>query len=190
MYALKKVATKAELFEIDIDSMRVKGDLTVIRNYFGKPMIAKSTKLDLLKRGVKSGMQYVEVPYDLELDPEFLTLAKNKDCQIILSYINEEATPSYEELLEILKTMKEAKPSFYKIFTKVENPEDLASLLQLLKEPDYLDKLIVAGTGSKELQIEAPLHGSVFYYATIDPKKITYSDQLTQAELESEWAKR
>ncbi len=80
---LKRQLNDADIFEIDLDFMRVKGDLAVIQRYFGKPMIAKSHTLDLLRRGVKAGMTYAEMPWDLETDLEFETLANNKGTKLI-----------------------------------------------------------------------------------------------------------
>ncbi len=63
--------------------MRVKGDLAVIQAYFKKPLIARSSSLDLLKRAVTAKLPYVIVPADLELDQEFTTLVKNKGAELI-----------------------------------------------------------------------------------------------------------
>lgn len=80
---LKRQINEADVFEIDLDHMRVKGDLAVIQKYFEKPMIAQSTSLDLLKRGIKSGMHYAKCPWSLETDLEFQTMLKNKGAKLI-----------------------------------------------------------------------------------------------------------
>lgn len=106
---LKRQLNDADVFEIDIDFMRVKGDLAVIQRYFEKPMIAKSTSLDLLRRGVKAGMHYAEMPWNLETDLEFTTLVNNKGAKMI--YICE----SIDELTEEVKK----KADFFRVGEKI-----------------------------------------------------------------------
>jgi hypothetical protein len=80
---LKKYSKDADGFEVDLDAMRVKGDLAVIKKAFPKVLIAKATSLDLARRGAKAGWDYVHVPEDLETDLEFKTLTNNKGVQLI-----------------------------------------------------------------------------------------------------------
>jgi hypothetical protein len=75
---------EADAFEVDLDLMRVKGDLAVIRLHFQKPLYARTTSLDLAKRAAKAGWAIVKVPKDLALDLEFTTLAKNKGVKVEL----------------------------------------------------------------------------------------------------------
>ncbi len=80
---LKLDLKKADAFEIDLDCMRVKGDLAVIQSHFKKPLIACASSLDLLKRAVTANLPYLILPHDLDLDQEFTTLLKNKGAEII-----------------------------------------------------------------------------------------------------------
>lgn len=77
----------ADLFEIDLDAMRVKGDLRVIQNSFDKPLIGRTSSLDMAKRAAKATLAYVRIPHELELDDEFKTLVKNKGTRLL--YIDE-----------------------------------------------------------------------------------------------------
>lgn len=82
---LRKHFDEADAFEFDLDLMRVKGDLAVIRMQFQKPLIARTTHLDLAKRAVKAGLYMVKIPADLEVDMDFQTMVKNKKVLIVTS---------------------------------------------------------------------------------------------------------
>lgn len=73
----------ADLFEVDLDHMRVKGDLRVIQQSFDKPIIGCTSSLDMAKRAAKATLPYVKIPKDLELDDEFTTLVKNKGTTLL-----------------------------------------------------------------------------------------------------------
>jgi 3-dehydroquinate dehydratase-1 len=182
---------KADIFEVWIDKMRVKGDLKVICRTFKKPFLGKSNSLDLLKRAATAGMKFVDVPLSLKVDQEFTTLVKNKGTRVIRSYHNFKKTPARAELLKILAKMDLDKPALLKIATQVNSAADGENLLSLLAEKAYKKRLIVAGMGARArvIRIKAPLMGSVFYYAPLTKNKASASGQLTKTELEKEWAK-
>lgn len=73
----------ADLFEVDLDNMRVKGDLRVIQNSFDKPIIGCTKTLDMAKRAAKATLPYVKIPKDLVQDDEFKTLVKNKGTTLL-----------------------------------------------------------------------------------------------------------
>lgn len=80
---LRHFKNDADLFEIDLDGMKVKGDLRVIQNSFNKPLIGRTYALDMAKRAVKATLAYVRIPKDLPLDDEFKTLVKNKGAHVL-----------------------------------------------------------------------------------------------------------
>ncbi len=180
---------KADMFEIWLDVMKVKGDLAVIQNHFNKPLIAKSNSLDLLRRAATAGMRYIDIPHDLDETLEFKNLLKNKKNKVIRSYHNYESTPSVEELIKIIKELISKKADLIKIATKVTNNSDNDILLSLLEIPEFKDRLIICGIGdlARRVRIEAPLKGSVFFFAPLDSRYASAEGQLTKAELEKEW---
>jgi hypothetical protein len=80
---LKRIVNDADVFELNLDAMLIKGDLAVILHYFGKPIIARSETLDLLRRGIKAGFPYAIVPKGMELNLEFTTLVNNKKAILL-----------------------------------------------------------------------------------------------------------
>lgn len=179
----------ADIFEVWLDSMKVKGDLAVIQKHFDKPILGKSDSLDMLKRASKAGLTYIDVPHDLQVDLEFENLVKNKGTKVIRSYHNFEMTPSYDFLTGLLEDMTLNGGQILKIATHVNTPDDEEKLFHLLREPHFHGRLIVTGMGdnSRRVRLEAPLKGSLFYYAPINATLATAPGQLTRAELEREW---
>lgn len=180
---------QADLFEINLDLMKVKGDLAVIQDRYKKPLIAKSNSLDLLRRGVTAGMYFVDLPHDLEESLEFKNLLKNKKPKVIRSYHNFKNTPSMEELIKIIEELDSKTADYIKIATQINHYEDSEILLSLLDIPGFKGRLVITGMGeqSRRVRIEAPLKGSVFYYAPLNEKFKTAEGQLSKAELEKEW---
>ncbi len=83
---LRHFEKDAEIFEINLDSMRVKGDLRVIKNTFPKKeFIGISKSLDLLKAAAIAGWETLRVPSDLLLDAEFTSLVKNRGTRLLAS---------------------------------------------------------------------------------------------------------
>lgn len=80
---LRHFRDEADLFEVYLDEMRVKGDLRVIQQSFSKPIIGRTTQLDMAKRAAKACLPFVRIPKDLQLDDEFTTLVKNKGTTLL-----------------------------------------------------------------------------------------------------------
>ena len=59
---LRRFHDDADLFEVDLDHMRVKGDLRVIQNSFDKPIIGRTRTLDMAKRAAKATLPFVKIP--------------------------------------------------------------------------------------------------------------------------------
>ncbi len=82
---LRKFHDDADLFEVDLDNMKVKGDLRVIQNSFDKPLIGCTSSLDMAKRAAKACLPFVKIPKELPLDDEFKTLIKNKGTTLLFT---------------------------------------------------------------------------------------------------------
>jgi len=82
---LKLNLEKGDEFEVDIDYMRVKGDLAVIATYFkNKRLIGRCHKIELAKSVVKSKWHAVRIPEEFMEDLEFRNLVKNKGVAVEL----------------------------------------------------------------------------------------------------------
>jgi len=80
---LKLRHDEADEFEVDIDFMKVKGDLAVIATYFKeKKLIGRCTTISLAKSVVKSNWYAVKIPMDFMENMEFRNLVKNKGVAV------------------------------------------------------------------------------------------------------------
>ncbi|QQR54850.1 hypothetical protein IPG41_06760 [Candidatus Peregrinibacteria bacterium] len=83
---LRHFEKDAEIFEINLDKMKVKGDLKVIKNTFkNKEFIGVSSSLNLLKAATIAGWDTLKVPEGMEVDAEFTSLVKNRGTKILPS---------------------------------------------------------------------------------------------------------
>ena len=81
---LRHFEEEADVFEINLDAMRVKGDLKVIKNTFKhKRFIGVSQSLDLLKAAATAEWEMLKVPEGMTVDAEFTSLVKNKKTEIL-----------------------------------------------------------------------------------------------------------
>lgn len=188
---LRAFYAKADIFEIHVDKMKVKGDLAVIKSNFKKPFIAKTISLDLMKRAIIANFDYADLTHDFTEDMELKNLIKNKKTKIIRSFHDFEKTPTKDELIKILEDLDKRGADLLKISTQVLKDSDNDILLSLLEEEKYKNRLIITGMGdlARRTRIEAPLKGSVFFYAPLDTQQSSAEGQLTIDELEKEWAK-
>ncbi len=86
---LRGKAKDVQTIEIDLDGMKVKGDLKVIVNNFpSKRFVGHSQSLDLLKRAAIAGFHALHIPENLQLDLEFKTVVKNKKTELLGAYLN------------------------------------------------------------------------------------------------------
>lgn len=72
---------EADAFALDLDNMKVKGDLAVLQRYFEKPLIGRTADLDMARRAVKSNLAYVDVPVEFHQDLELQNLMNNKESE-------------------------------------------------------------------------------------------------------------
>lgn len=80
---IKREYDNYEAFELNLDDMKVKGDLAVLQKYFEKPLIGRTSDLAMAKKVVKSELAYVRIPAELELDLDFENLVKNKGVGVL-----------------------------------------------------------------------------------------------------------
>ncbi|MBU0527706.1 MAG: type I 3-dehydroquinate dehydratase [Candidatus Micrarchaeota archaeon] len=138
-----------------------------------------------LMLAIDSGASMVDI--ELESTEEYrkkiIAKAREKNCEVIISYHNYEQTPSRNELEKIIEQCFEKGADIAKIACKVNSEKDNARLLGLL---DCEKKLVVIGMGrlGRVTRILGPLLGSKFTFASAGTGKETAEGQLSKKEME------
>lgn len=136
----------------------------------------------ILKAAFDGNFTYVDVALGNELI-EDLTAKHQK--KLLLSYHNFKNTAASIELLALLQRMREFSPAAMKIATMVNDPKDLFTLIDILKQKRRAEKLIVIGMGDagKLTRIVFPMMGSYLIYVTESTKFA--QGIMTRKELET-----
>ena len=142
--------------------------------------------IDTLKKVILLGADYVDIEWHLNTPyfNEILKLAKSKNCKVIVSYHNFEATPSVTEMQNIIDTAKNKGADYVKIATEVKTQKDSIKLLSLY---EHNDKLIAFGMGElgRISRVSSLYMGADFTYVSIDENNKTASGQLTTDEMKT-----
>lgn len=181
-----------KLAEIRLDKMKL--DDEDIRMVFSTQVrlvatcrpgkIEDKLRLRLLISAINQGASFVDI--ELEADDsyrgELLKAARKKGCKVIVSYHNNDRTPSREELLKIVDSCFRSGGDIAKIACKANSASDNARLLGLLDENK---DLVVVGMGKKGsvTRVMSTLLGSPFTYASLSLGKETASGQISAAKL-------
>ena len=140
----------------------------------------------LLLHAVESGAAYVDV--EMEASDTFKTdiikAARDKGCQIIISYHDFDKTPERAELEHIVSWCSEFNPDVIKIACMVNSARDNARLLGLL---DTEKRMLVVGMGEKGkiTRIVSPFLGGFCTFASYATGKATALGQFSKDEMET-----
>ena len=137
-----------------------------------------------LDRAIRSGAAYVDM--DTETDESFrqelVSLARDHNCRVIVSYHNFEATPSSGELEAIVRQCIGKGGEIAKIACMVRTVKDVITILSLY---DLDIPLIALGMGEmgRITRVAAPLLGAEFTYASYEPGSEAASGQLSRKDM-------
>jgi 3-dehydroquinate dehydratase type I len=140
----------------------------------------------LLLHAVESGAAYVDVEVEASdtFKTEIINAAREKGCQLIISYHDFEKTPERAELEHIITWCLESNPDIIKIACMVNSERDNARLLGLL---DTEKRMLVIGMGEKGkiTRVIAPFLGSFCTFAAYFSGKATAPGQFSKDEIET-----
>ncbi len=187
-----KIVSKEQLVEIRIDKLKLTLEET------GKLFRASSTLVATCRKGeltdqerhghlamaVFSGAAYVDIDTgtDDSFRTELIRLARSKNCRVIVSYHNFDATPSYNDLAEIADQCIQKGGDIAKIACMVKSEEDVINMLSLYN----LDmQLISVGMGDmgKITRVAAPYLGAEFTYASYEPGLEAAAGQISRDDM-------
>lgn len=187
-----------DLIEIRLDYMKTLGDLRLIREATGIPLIAtnrpsnrggnvagsEADRIARLLRACESGFDYVDLEIDIEGVEELAKKIKSLGAGVIISFHDFEATPKKERLEEILRDELSAGADICKIVGTSNTPGDNLAYFNLLL--DNADVEIVSfgmGIAGVLSRVLSPLVGGTFTYASAETGSESAPGQLTISEL-------
>lgn len=187
-----------DLIEIRLDYMETLGDLGLIRDATGVPLIAtnrhpdqggysadtESDRIAALIKACESGFDYVDLEINTEAIGETAKNAKSMGAQVIVSFHDFEATPEKELLEEILWDELSAGADICKIVGTSNTPGDNLTYLDLLRENADVE-MVSFGMGNAGVlsRVLSPLVGGTFTYASAEAGSESAPGQLTISEL-------
>ena len=190
--ACMKALESAEFAEIRLDRTKLSKEEVVQLFSTSKKLIAtyregdnKETRKRVLLLAIDSGASMVDIELESpdEYRKEIIERAREKNCEVIVSYHNYEKTPSRAELEAIIEQCFDKGADIAKIACKANSKGDSARLLGLL---DSKKRLVVIGMGGsgRITRIAGPLLGSEIAFVSADSGKETAKGQLGREKME------
>jgi len=178
---------KADLIELRFD--KVKFNEEEIKKIFNTGrVIATFRPIDFnddirfstLKKAIEYGAKYVdiEIESDENYRKELIKIAKENNCNVIISYHNFKCTPLLDDLKEILFNCYKLGADVAKIATMVNESVDNARLLSLY---EFKKRMVILGMGDlgKITRIASLFLGAEFTFASLDEEKSSAPGQIS-----------
>jgi 3-dehydroquinate dehydratase type I len=175
-----------ELAEIRIEKTGL--SLADIKQLFSGPVKLVATcrpgdrtddeRLAALLAAISAGAAYVDI--ELEAAPGLRTAvvaaAREKNCRVIVSYLNFKETPLRHYLLQVIEECFDCGGDIAKVVCRVQSSQDCVRILSLYESRK---NLIALGTGELGAitRIAAPFLGAPLTYASLAPGKETAEGQ-------------
>jgi 3-dehydroquinate dehydratase I len=141
-------------------------------------------RIESLKLAIEYGTNYVDIDYNLDSIHfnEVVSMAKQFNTKVIVSYHNLIETPDDAKLKEIVHTSKFRGADYVKIATKTNSIEDNIRILNLYKTNKNLIAFGI-GENAQYTRIESLKLGAPFTYVYIDSVKNKIAEgQLSLSE--------
>ncbi|MBA4422506.1 MAG: type I 3-dehydroquinate dehydratase [Syntrophus sp. (in: bacteria)] len=141
-------------------------------------------RVELLKEAVRLGADYIDIEAatDPALKKGLRETLVGSSSQLIVSWHDFSGTPSAEFLKAKLTGCMADGPAIVKIVTHAAITADCLRLLELIPYARQRDQAIIAfcmGRPGKISRIMAPMLGSVFSYASLEPEEASAPGQMT-----------
>jgi 3-dehydroquinate dehydratase-1 len=148
-------------------------------------------RLALLLRAIELGAAFVDVEKEstVAFKAKVMQVALSRGCRVIISFHDLRNTPPPEVLRSTIQQSFSEGADYVKIACTVNAPQDNATLLGLLSNPEWQQRLIVVGMGTlgRFSRIMGPLLGSPFTFTSSGEGTETALGQPTRKELLEIW---
>jgi 3-dehydroquinate dehydratase-1 len=193
--AIKQIEPKVDLFEVRIDL--IGPGWTEIVKLIKKPWIAcnrspreggkagkdEVQRIEELIWAATAGACYVDIEYLTRDLADVIPIIKARS-RCIISHHDMQATPSFNNLLAIVKGQLKAGADICKIVTTAQRFKDNLTVLKLINRfPESKLVAFAMGEAGVTSRILCPLVGGYFTYACMAEGKESASGQRTVAEL-------
>lgn len=141
-------------------------------------------RAELLKTAILAGASYVDIEFESSyaFKQDIISLAFDKECEVIISYHNYKSTPSRDQLKIIVEQCFGMGAHIAKIACMVKKPEDNAKILSLY-EPGKRIVSIGMGELGRISRIAAPFLGAEFTFASLNDELATAPGQINNEDM-------
>ncbi|MCW4009894.1 MAG: type I 3-dehydroquinate dehydratase [Candidatus Bathyarchaeota archaeon] len=195
----KQLLTKAEdshvdFIEVRLDNLENSGKLTDLAANSKTSLIAtdhsrrkEADRKALLLAAAKSGFRYVDVDLQTPKLQNFIAEAKVAGAKCIVSFHDQNKTPSIPTLNRILEREVSSGADVCKIVTTATKMEDNLTLLQFLQAAPVRKKPVCFAMGvlGKTSRLLSSAFGSFFTFACLEQGSETAPGQMTVQEMRS-----
>jgi 3-dehydroquinate dehydratase I len=189
----KKLIADEDLAEIRIDLLQLTENELVDLVKVGKKVVATcrknerfsdSERIKWLKIAIEAQADYVDIEYEAPKDfkNQVIEVAKQHNCDVIISYHNFEKTPELDELKKIVTESFQMGANVAKLATMANDRMDNVKMLSLYEEDKRLVAICMGNLG-KISRILAPYFRAEFTFAALVKQQGTAPGQLTKIEL-------
>ncbi len=143
-------------------------------------------RYNILKAAIKAGVNYIDLEYrnDQKVLDRLYQIAREYNCQTIISYHDFDKTPTYMELKHQLEDMLEMKPAYVKLAVATKTNDDIDRLFEMYKVFNAKNIVLIPMTDEfPESRVESVFLGSAFMYVSPDginlkiaPGLLSYSE--------------
>ena len=146
--------------------------------------LAERERTVLLSAAIRAGATYVDIEYEAEPNyrQALVSLARQYQCKVIISYHNFESTPDADTLNRIIRHSVVMGADCVKLAVTANSPADCSQIMSLYCRHDNIIAFCMGETG-KITRIAAPFLGAAFTFASIDKAHLTAPGQLTASQM-------
>lgn len=187
---LKALLPKFPLAEIRMDLLNLNN--SEIQQIFAshhnliatyRPINPEQDSSGVLINAINAGAAWVDIDIETpnEIAHRIISTAHSKQCKVIVSFHNFQATPTRTELLEIIKRAQSFSPELIKIACMANSYSDCSRVVSLYEDFTNILAFCMGPLGTIT-RIAAPVLGAPFTFASL-PEKETAPGQLSYIQL-------
>ncbi len=182
----------ADFIEVRMDLLKVDVQLEDLAADRKVPLIAadrshrnEADRQAMLLKAAKSGFEYVDTDLSSPKLQNFINQAKTLGARCVVSFHDQNKTPSIPELNRVLEREVSSGADVCKIVTTARQVEDNITLLQFIREAQVRKKPVCFAMGElgRMSRLLSPVFGSFFTFASLERSGETAPGQMTMQEM-------